>query len=268
MRTLALLASLLLASPSMAAIVHGTGGSSGHPSSASSVTATLPAVASGSTVIGTVYWSPGQTLTSVKDGSGTVTCTLIGSPLLSAASDYQQQVVKCLNVTNSPTSFVATFSAATAWPTLVVDPFTGVGDVDDSASHGGTASSGTALSSGSFTTVTAGDLIYGSGQNENGGGPVLSAGTGFTLGTSGPSGSGIASEYMVQSAAGAVTATMTSSISDVWTMAGIAFSPSGGGGGNLTVTQPAPSASTTGSCGTPTLTTPSGVATWTFPSCP
>jgi hypothetical protein len=234
------LASLLLASflgvaPASAAIVHGTGGNNGsQPSSASSVTATLPAVASGSLVTGVVQWTPPQTLTSVKSGTGSDVCTIIGSPTAVLSGTYEEQFFACPNVTDSPTSFVATFSAATAWPTLMVDPFTGVTGTVDAGAVGATGSS-TALSSGSMTTATAGDLVYAAGYSY-GGSPTLSAGSGFTL-AQGPAGLNEGSEYLVQAAAGAVTATMTSSASQAWGLSEIAFkASSSGGGGNFNVT--------------------------------
>lgn len=153
--------------------------------SGSTVAVTITAPPAGSLVCGIVSWSnaTGQTLVSVKDSTNATYNTLE----VDDGTNLKGSVIFWLgNVSNSPTSVTATFSASTTTERMAVDVYSGVlkiadpsdGKVGQLQALPGTGTDG--ATSGNFTTTVAGDLIYGA-VDVTGGVSTQTAGTNFTI---------------------------------------------------------------------------------------
>ena len=175
------------------------------------------AVGSGGAVCGGFTFDTGATLTSVKDDKNNTYNT---ETVLQDGVSGQQCVAFSLgNITNAPTIITATISPAVAFLAMVVDEYSAIlatadprdvhgGQIQDGIAHPlpGTGTDG--ISSGSFTTGTNGDLIYGV-TFDTSSTILATAGTGYTSETT----SNVAStpptlsEDKTQTTAGSVAAT-------------------------------------------------------------
>jgi hypothetical protein len=175
-------------------------------------------VGSGNLVIGlTSFGSLGVTVLSVTDNAAGSPNTYTLETLIDDTTNNQAEVAfHCANVLNGPTIFTVNYSANTNARSVIVDEFSGniqQTDGRDGAAHGGQlqASPGTGtdgITSGNFTTVTDGDLIWGGTANNDGTPQPDALGTGFSAGAT-DSSSGCAfttAEYRVQTTAGSGTA--------------------------------------------------------------
>lgn len=199
--------------------------------SAASWSVTLAAaVGSGNTVCGICSYSSSGGISNVTDDKGntySLETEITDSTNLQKSTAFSRS-----NITNGPKTITFNMVGTFANLSIIADEFSGCGiattDQRDSTAHGGQFQSapGTGtngVTSGNFTTVTAGDLLY--GCTMNGGGDdsgTLTAGTtsnatfSMTGTTSGVSSNGAAmlkSEWAVQSATSATTAaTFTESV--------------------------------------------------------
>lgn len=196
----------------------GVGGGGGFVGSSLPATLAAP-VGSGNCVIGAVeYRAFAATLNSITDNQGN-TYTVLDTVTVSSRS---RATFVLGNITNGPTVISANFDVADN-ASIVVEEFSGViasagptdGHTGQEQSLPGTSTD--ALTSGSVTTTTDGDLIWGVTYDQDGG-VVISAGTGFTLGLAHvtPGGDGyFSTEYKTQTTAASVAATFTTSKSGV-----------------------------------------------------
>lgn len=210
------------------------------------ITVTLgAAVASGNTICGGFVGSGPATLTVVSltddKGNSYNVETQVGN-----GSSINAAAFSRTNITNGPTVWTLVVAGAVGM-TLIVDEFSGTSttstDERDGSAHGGQnqASPGTGtngVTSGSFTTSTNGDLLYGSTTNDTSlGNATLTAGTttnaSYTAATTSPftafSNLQMNSEWAEQSAASASTAaTWTQSQNDARQTFLIAIKPAAG----------------------------------------
>jgi hypothetical protein len=165
------------------------------------------AVPAGAAVCIFVLWVGSDTTCTISDGVSGNTYTAVDDNTTGA---YPIHTFYGLNIQNGPRTYTATIGAANTYLTILVDTFTGIatsgaldGHATNSQSPPGTGTD--AITSGSFTTTTAGDLIWGVTMNSTGGN--ASTGTGFTTGQvfSGNENS----EYKVAGAAGSYATTFT-----------------------------------------------------------
>lgn len=182
----------------------------------SSYAITISAVGNGNTVAGVVAWSDSgatNAVTSVIDDKSNVynvVDTINDGSGTFAASFY------LTNITNAPTVITVTFNNVNSqFDEIGIDEFSGVATVAiDGHSAQAQLGPGTgtdAVSSGSFTTATNGDLIHSSSIDYSNT-STISAGTGYTqtnLDTGGANACVISQEYKVQGTAGAVAGTFT-----------------------------------------------------------
>lgn len=142
---------------------------------------------------------------------------------------YGQGVAYSLNVTNGPSAITVTFPEGHAFPSIIIDEYSGIGSFDQ---HGVTAggSGGPTFSAPSITT-TAADLVHCYCWENSG---TLSPGSTFTQ--TGAPFTNVTAEYLVQGSAGSITATMTGSSGQPYVIGVVAFTPSGGGGTAISVT--------------------------------
>ena len=173
------------------------------------ISASLPAVPVGAVIVVLVQWNPGGgvTLSGVNDG---VAYSQAGSTIVTGSSD-NGAVYLLTGATAGTHNITATFSAAIS---ATIDVFwVGGASVSDGCTGADSPFAGTgadAVVGGSVTTTVAGDCIIGLFAPASGGG-VVSAGTSYT--SLGFATTGNFGEQLTQGAAGAITATGTSSIS-------------------------------------------------------
>jgi hypothetical protein len=180
------------------------------------VTMTSTMTAGNAVVCGVWWLSTSVTLTSVADTANTYTVinNTVGSSW-SASSVYAKNLSAASTIT-------ATFSGSVNRAGISCREFSGASTsapLDTSAinsqSFPGTGTD--ALTSTSFTTTGTGDYIWGATYDTNANSPTFTAGTGFSGGSlatgTGAAASGPYSEYKIQSAAGSIAATFTSSVS-------------------------------------------------------
>lgn len=179
----------------------------------------------GDTLMGWVQWEdPTATLDSVTDGTNTY--TLLHNPTTGDGS-ARSAMFYCLSVASGSPAVSANLSAA-AFGQVIVHQARGVVAFDKSALavqiFPGTGTD--AVSSGSVTTTTNGQYIFGASAKCQASGNVLTAGTGFTQRIQqNNSGAASLSESQIQTSAGSIAATFTTS-SDGPYMTGImTFSP-------------------------------------------
>lgn len=145
---------------------------------------------------------------------------------------YGQGVAYGLNVTNGPSTITVTFPEGHAFPSIIIDEYSGIASFDQHAVTAG-GSGGPSFSAPSITT-TAADLIHCYCWENSG---TLSPGSTFTQ--TGAPFTNVTAEYLTQGSAGSITATMTGSSAQPYIIGVVAFTPSGGGGAvNATVLMP------------------------------
>lgn len=186
--------------------------------SATSISATFGAtVGNGNAVIVYVWFSNGGTTTISDDKSNSYTLVDTNS-VVSVRSFY------LTNITNAPITVTVTFgttqTGSNTVASIMIDEFSGIatsspldGHTINRVTFPGTGTD--AVTSGSITTTTNGDLIWGAVIDELSITNAAAAGTGFTLGTqnaAGTNGRG-ATEYLIQGTAGSIAATFTQTAS-------------------------------------------------------
>lgn len=185
----------------------------------------------GDAIFGIVTYdtSTGGTLTSITDDQGnayTILDAKVDAPHTQNTASFYR-----LSLTNSPITITANFSASLSYSRIAVDDFINVLSVSALDGHAsqalGTTGTGTdAATSGSITTTTAADGIWG-GVMLIGGSPPSSIvhGTGFTTGADGDTGPNtrMMTEWKLQGSAGATAATFTLGYSQAPTVFVIAF---------------------------------------------
>lgn len=173
-------------------------------------------VGSGNLIVVTLGFAAagGETVTFTDNLSNTYTTAI--TLIFNAVAGYAVASAYLPNITNGPQTLIATISGAKTFLTMVADEWSGLAptSVLDVAATGQAQSSvpGTtdAITSGTITTVTNGDLIYGFGVSINSVG--FAYGTGFT-GEQGV-GNTFFTEFLLQSAAGLTAATFTPTSGD------------------------------------------------------
>jgi len=219
------------------AFVRVQGNSAGNAGTAASVAVTLgAAVGSGNTVCGWVSWGEGPTtthLTSVTDDKGN---TYTISDRLGDGNNAQAGAMFFRgNITNGPTIITANFSPNQTFLQIGADEYSGaLAATNPSDGHSVAAAVQTGstatdfLSSGSFTTSVNGDLIYGVTMDTFGA-TLASAGTGYTQRQTNTIAVDATSEDKVQSTAGSVAATFTTSnAGGRYITLAVAIQPTGG----------------------------------------
>lgn len=187
------------------------------------------AVGSGNLVCVTIGYAgtSSDTLT-VADNKGN---TYTAADKLTNTSGYAWFTFYCAGITNGPTTITATDQAgAVSFSTIIVDEFSGGGsgailDGHAIASYDASSTPTDAVSSGSFTTTTNGDLIYGTVVNINSTG-APTAGTGFNIAQSDVA--TFSTDYKTQATAGSTAATFTLATSTRILVAGMAFKAASG----------------------------------------
>jgi hypothetical protein len=194
-------------------------GNSGNSAGSLTLAVTLSATSAGNLVIGIVSFdsASGETVTSVTDNAAGGSSTYTAETEINDTTNNEGTVAfHCANVKAGVTSVTIHFSPAPIVATAIVEEFSGnlvQNDGRDGAAHGGQLqpSPGTGtdgISSGTFTTTTNGDLIWG-GTGNNSGAGAASAGTGFTAGTrftGTGSNADLDTEFLTQTTAGSGTA--------------------------------------------------------------
>jgi hypothetical protein len=165
----------------------------------------------------------------ITDNKGN-TYTNAYTPLVTASGfSYAMVTAYAVNVINGPQTFTGTDNTNVGtFLSLTVDEFSGAGALDVAAHASSQTNPGTgtdAATSGSITTATNGDLVYGIGLSVGGTG-YTAAGTGFAYVQNGVL-AGYYTEYLTQAAHGAIAATFTDGggASDVTLIAVLAFKP-------------------------------------------
>ena len=131
-----------------------------------------------------------------------------------------------LNIAGGANTVTVTSSGNTA-KHVIISEFSGVaasGAADVVTTSTDKGAKGTALSSGSATTNFDGELIYGFGLADGSINMNWTAGAGFAIGNKATT-TRAATEWMVQPAAGAISAPLTMSSSDNWMMEMSTFKP-------------------------------------------
>lgn len=191
--------------------------------SASTVAVTLSAIASGNAVLGVVSWVGAGTLSSVTDDKGNTYNK--ETSVLDTTDSLNSAAFSRTNITNAPTVITANFSVGVTFRQMLVDEFSGGStastDERDGAAHGGQFQSnpGTAangITSGTFTTGTNGDLIWGACVDGAGTLVLATNGTSFSTGTQfNATDYASQTEYRTQTTAGSGTAATLTQAADV-----------------------------------------------------
>jgi hypothetical protein len=194
-------------------------------SSSTTCAVTVSAVGSGHTICGLVSWdnttNPGATVSVSDDKGNTYNVETISTD---TTNNQKTTAFSLTNITNAPTVFTATLSAANAFCSILVEEFSGVSrassDERDGAAHGGqfqnSPGTGTdGITSGTFTTNTNGDLLWGCCTDNVLSPALASNGTGFSTGTQDSVDYTKQSEFKTQPTAGSGTAaTFTQAVND------------------------------------------------------
>ncbi len=176
-------------------------------STVASLGVTITAGITGNTLMGYVWWDvTTETLTSITDGTNTY--TLVNNP--TAGSTERSAMFYASNITGAPTTITATFSNTVGDARMVVHEASGLlnsGALDNNAiNYQAFPTAGNdVLTSGSVTTTTDGQYIFGATSSEFAT-IATGAGTGFTLVEVGTS-SRVTSEYQIQTTGAALAAT-------------------------------------------------------------
>lgn len=219
------------------------GGQNYVQASSTTIAVTISAVGSGNAICGVVSWDGAgtTTLTSVTDDKGNT--YNLETTIKDTTNNQYLSAFSRTNITNAPTTITATLIASEAFHGIIVDEFSGGStastDERDGTAHGGQfqnapGTGADAITSGTFTTATNGDLLYG-GCMAGGTTTNASNGTSFSTGTSMVSPDySMQSEYRTQATAGAGTAaTLTQAVGTQRVTFLIAIKPPGGGGDAL-----------------------------------
>jgi hypothetical protein len=194
-------------------------------SSSTTCAVTVSAVGNGHTICGLVSWdnttNPGATVSVSDDKGNTYNVEAISTD---TTNNQKTTAFSLTNITNAPTVFTATLSAANAFCSILVEEFSGVSsassDERDGAAHGGqfqnSPGTGTdGITSGTFTTNTNGDLLWGCCTDNVLSPALASNGTGFSTGTQDSVDYTKQSEFKTQPTAGSGTAaTFTQAVND------------------------------------------------------
>lgn len=213
-------------------------------SSGTSVSVTVSAVGSGNAICGIVSWdeTPNVSLTSVTDNQGNT--YNLESTITNANDAEKYCAFSRTNITGGPTVITANFSGSIDYRSILIDEFSGgstaSSDERDGSAHGGQYQSnpGTAanaITSGTFTTTTDGDLIWGGCGSQLPFG-LPGVGTGFTRGGFSNTDLIASSEYRTQTTAAsgtAATASASGGASGSTVMFMIALKPPGAAVVNL-----------------------------------
>lgn len=205
------------------------------------------AVTSGNCVVGLLRWyDESQTITSVTDNQSNT--YNVSSKLSSGAGTTATAIFWRGNITNAPTTITVTFSAAAQYKATTITEFSGVlaaTDPKDVAPAGqdqsGLGSGTDNVTSGNITTVTDGCLIWGATETHDS--FVLpTSGTGFstsdTLIETATFGIARGTECRVQTTAGSVAATFSTTGSNQLTLVLALKPPVSAITGTLAATEP------------------------------
>jgi hypothetical protein len=184
-----------------------------------SSTATVPVTFPGAQTAGdlnivVVGWNDTtSTVTSVKDSAGNTYSLAIGP---TSTTGLQQSIYYAANIVGGSNTVTVTFNQAAAFPDVRILEYRGVTTLDAKA---GAVGSSTAASSGSATTTSANELIFGANTvfTSN-----AAAGTGFTSRII-TSPDGDIAEDEVVTTAGSNSATATLSSAGPWVMQMVTF---------------------------------------------
>lgn len=187
--------------------IHQNGGAA----ASTTVALTLPAALAAN--VSPIVWvgTPALSVTKVEDN--TLANTYTPGPTITS-SGYTWSGFYCLNITNAPTTIMATVSESTQFSTIVVDGFSGLlsGGFDGSTSNPNFAiPSTTNITSNAITPTANGDLIVGATVNVGGSGSI-GLGSGFTAGVN--ASPDFFSEYLVQATAASIAAIFTHTTAD------------------------------------------------------
>jgi hypothetical protein len=201
--------------------------SAGTSKTTSTATLVKP-IAAGNSAIVTVVVAGAGTMT-LKDNNGVdYSADLVATG--PGPSGVIAKVFVLPNLTTVPTAFTATLSAAGTFWRVRVDEITNVAasplDGATAAFQSAPGTGANAISSGNITTTANGDFIFGVTMFDSTSVNSLLPGTGFfSLGGGGTD--GITAEQLLQSAAGAISATFTQAVASQATTAVVAFKQSG-----------------------------------------
>lgn len=174
-------------------------GGSGTTEAPSAITAT-----GGNLLVIAVGWgASGVTISSVAGNGNTYT-------LIDASADAEGNISTyyAKNCAGGSTTVTVTFSADPGFGFITVHEVSGASTTAPLDKNGvtvGTPSAGV-VTSGSVTTTTAGQYIFGA-TFDGGGGATFTAGTGYTIPTNANQSTIGASEYQIQGSAGSIAAT-------------------------------------------------------------
>ena len=193
----------------------------------------LPAkVTSSDAVFGSVAYAYGPAISTIKDDQNN-SYTIPAHGTASDTTDGESLTqFYALGITNAPKTITVTFSTSATNVQMVLDEYSSIASFDQSAiqyqAAPGTGSN--AVTSGNATTLSNGELIYGSsGQFSGAGTRTLSAGTSFTRQQNSPASGqpAQASESLVQASAGTTAATFTTSVTGNDVAGVMTFAPRG-----------------------------------------
>jgi hypothetical protein len=193
----------------------------GGATSRTSFSTTLPGAAgAGDLVVASCGSASGAATFTFSDDKGNAYTTVDSQ----TTTGFWYTTGYALNVAGGPTVITCTSTAAGTFWAVVADDYSGVAPTSALDQHVMVTVNGTigtnAITTGNVTTTAAGELIYGTTVNASGNGTIV-AGTGFTQRQSSPS--AYMTEDQVQSSAGAIAATFTSSALDDWIVAILTF---------------------------------------------
>jgi Bacterial Ig-like domain (group 3)/IPT/TIG domain/Galactose oxidase, central domain/Kelch motif len=174
------------------------------------------ATAPGNAVIVGVTFDIGQSpALTVSDSEGNAYALAVQTN--DAAHNQACAIYYALNILGGPDTVTVEFSNAESWIAVAIHEYSGVATSSALDLTAGQTGTGMNLASGTVNTTSSGDLIFGVGMEDAGGGPdVFTAGSGFSIRTNLGSTAGYADEDQVQSDSGAVGATLSVSPADDW----------------------------------------------------
>jgi RHS repeat-associated protein len=193
------------------------------------------------------------TVQSVTDTQGN-TYTLAVGPLKGTA--LTQSIYYAKNIRGGTNSVTATFSQAAVFPDIRIVEYKGLSTTtpfDKAAQNSGTSGNNASVSSGSATTTSANELIFGSAITN---GAFTTAGTGFTKEVIDSDGNIVEDETVSSTGSYAATATLGAYGNQNWIMQMATFIASSGGSAP-TVISISPNSGTTAG-GTPVTITGTG----------
>lgn len=174
-----------------------------------------------------VFWKGAVTISGVTCSACVSTCVDSGAGRLSRPTDGFMQIYYCPNITGGSSTYAIDFSGApTGGETHVwKDEFSGVATVAPvETTATGTATSGSAVTTGNLVTTTANDVIYAFGVGNNA--ALYTVGTNFTACQLQAAGEGGSEYRLVTPGTYTATLNMPTSISKAGII-GVAFKESG-----------------------------------------